>query len=85
MFVSALRIEKVIPTVNIGSAKSRQNMKAWVERWAQEQKKSGLFRVVRNEGTEGQRGAWYADKGTWTLRTSISDSTATEAGKGEGA
>jgi DNA cross-link repair 1A protein len=81
MFVSALRIEKVIPTVNIGSAKSRQTMKAWCDRWAQEQKKSGLFKVVRNEGTEGVRGAWYADKGTWTLRTSISDSTATSSGK----
>jgi len=85
MFCSALRIEKVIPTVNVGSKKGRAAMQAWIERWKAEQRKSGLFQVVRNEETEvdarsGQKvqkkGAWYAGKGTWALRTSITDSTA---------
>ncbi|KAE9985089.1 hypothetical protein EG328_007860 [Venturia inaequalis] len=45
MFCCALRIEKVIPTVNVGSAKSRETMKKWVERWLAERKKTGLFSV----------------------------------------
>ena len=45
MFCCALRIDKIIPTVNVGSAKSRERMKAWCEKWAMEKKKSGLYRV----------------------------------------
>ncbi|CAI6332152.1 unnamed protein product [Periconia digitata] len=45
MFCCALRIEKIIPTVNVGSAKSRDTMKAWCERWATDRKKNGLFRL----------------------------------------
>ena len=52
MFCCALRIDKVIPTVNVGSAKSREKMKGWIERWAAEKKKNGLFRV------EGNRQTW---------------------------
>ena len=45
MFCCALRIDKIIPTVNVGSAKSREKMKAWCEKWAIEKKKNGLFKV----------------------------------------
>ena len=45
MFCCALRIGRVIPTVNVGSAKSREKMKMWVEKWEAEKKKSGLFKV----------------------------------------
>lgn len=45
MFCCALRIGRVIPTVNVGSRKSRERMKAWVERWEAEKRKSGLYRV----------------------------------------
>ncbi|KAI9678003.1 MAG: hypothetical protein M1817_005947 [Caeruleum heppii] len=45
MFCCALRIERVIPTVNVGSAKGRERMKAWVERWTMEKKKNGLWKV----------------------------------------
>ena len=45
MFCCALRIDKIIPTVNVGSAKSREKMKAWCEKWAVEKKKNGLFKV----------------------------------------
>ena len=45
MFACALRIDRIIPTVNVGSAKSREKMKGWVEKWAAEKKKNGLFRV----------------------------------------
>lgn len=43
MFCCALKIDKVIPTVNVGSARSRERMRAWVDRWAVERKKVGLF------------------------------------------
>ncbi len=45
MFCCALRIGRVIPTVNVGSQKSREKMKGWIEKWEVEKKKSGLFRV----------------------------------------
>ncbi|EMC93654.1 hypothetical protein BAUCODRAFT_76521 [Baudoinia panamericana UAMH 10762] len=45
MFCCALKIEKVIPTVNVGSAKGRERMKGWIERWAQEKRKSGLWKL----------------------------------------
>ncbi|KAF2465013.1 DRMBL-domain-containing protein [Lindgomyces ingoldianus] len=50
MFCCALRISKIIPTVNVGSAKSREKMKAWCEKWATEKKKNGLFRL-KKDGT----------------------------------
>ncbi|KAL8736535.1 MAG: hypothetical protein Q9181_002406 [Wetmoreana brouardii] len=52
MFCCALRIDKIIPTVNVGSAKSRERMKGWCDKWTIEKKKNGLFKVA-----DGQR-AW---------------------------
>ncbi|KAF2653685.1 DNA cross-link repair protein pso2/snm1 [Lophiostoma macrostomum CBS 122681] len=51
MFCCALRIDKIIPTVNVGSAKAREKMKGWCEKWAGEKKKNGLFRL--NEDGSG--------------------------------
>jgi len=45
MFVCALRIDRIIPTVNVGSAKSRERMRLWVEKWMAEKRKNGLFKV----------------------------------------
>ncbi|KAG4438076.1 hypothetical protein IFR05_006442 [Cadophora sp. M221] len=52
MFVCALRIEKVVPTVNVGSAPGRAKMKAWIERWMAERRKNGVIRI--GEGGEGK-------------------------------
>lgn len=48
MFCCALRIDKIIPTVNVGNAKSREKMKGWCEKWAIEKKKNGLFKLGEN-------------------------------------
>lgn len=45
MFCCALRIGRVIPTVNVGSEKSRDQMRRWFDRWETEKKRNGLFKV----------------------------------------
>ncbi|KAL2444544.1 DNA cross-link repair protein pso2/snm1 [Exophiala dermatitidis] len=51
MFCCALRINRIVPTVNVGSARSREKMKAWIEKWDAEKRKNGLFKV--EVGAEG--------------------------------
>lgn len=48
MFCCALRIDKIIPTVNVGSVKSRDRMKAWCERWAADRRKNGLYEIAED-------------------------------------
>ena len=50
MFVCALRIEKVVPTVNVGSAVGRAKMKGWIERWLAERRKNGIIKIGLEEG-----------------------------------
>ena len=50
MFVCALRIERVVPTVNVGSAAGRAKMKAWIERWLAERRKNGCIRLGQGDG-----------------------------------
>lgn len=50
MFCCALRIEKIIPTVNVGSGSSRAKMKAWIDRWMSERKKNGLIKIGDGNG-----------------------------------
>jgi len=51
MFVCALRIEKVVPTVNVGSAATRAKMKTWIEKWMAERRKreGGVLRIGNGE------------------------------------
>ncbi|KAL4900767.1 hypothetical protein BDW74DRAFT_170549 [Aspergillus multicolor] len=46
MFCCALRIGRIIPTVNVGNQKSRERMKGWFEKWEAEKRKSGLYKFA---------------------------------------
>ncbi|KAF5023899.1 hypothetical protein F66182_4021 [Fusarium sp. NRRL 66182] len=61
MFVMSLRIEKVVPTVNVGSEQSRKRMKAWIDRWLSERTRAGLVTPLI-EGEDDEEGV---EKGLW--------------------
>jgi hypothetical protein len=52
LFLMALRIEKVVPTVNVGSEPSRRRMKGWIDRWMAERRRGGLVRVLEKNDEE---------------------------------
>lgn len=54
LFVMSLRIEKVVPTVNVGSEPSRRRMKGWTDRWLSERRRGGCLRIAREEGDGGE-------------------------------
>ncbi|PHH61491.1 hypothetical protein CDD81_338 [Ophiocordyceps australis] len=68
MFIMALRIEKVIPTVNVGSEQSRKRMKGWIDRWMAERRRGGLIKVLV-EGSDEDEELWQGDpargRGVW--------------------
>lgn len=59
LFLMALRVERVVPTVNVGSEQSRRRMKGWIDRWLAERRKGGLVSVL-GEGDEKGDGAGVA-------------------------
>lgn len=66
MFVMGLRIDKVIPTVNVGSDQSRKRMKGWIDRWMTERRKGGLvIPLVEGEDDEqkGNAQLWEGKAG----------------------
>ncbi|XXG94737.1 hypothetical protein Hte_000994 [Hypoxylon texense] len=52
LFLMALRIEKVVPTVNVGSEPGRRRMKAWIDRWLAERRKGGVVKVLEDDEEE---------------------------------
>ncbi|KAF3769305.1 hypothetical protein M406DRAFT_52389 [Cryphonectria parasitica EP155] len=54
LFVMALRIEKIVPTVNVGSEPSRRRMKGWTDRWLSERRRGGVLRIVMEGGDGGE-------------------------------
>lgn len=56
MFVMGLRIEKVVPTVNVGSEASRKRMKMWIDRWLTERRKHGVLKF--GDGKEDGMVQW---------------------------
>ncbi|KAI5809933.1 putative DNA repair protein Pso2/Snm1 [Peziza echinospora] len=61
MFVCGLNVRKVIPTVNVGSAKSRERMGAWIGKWEGEKRRKGLFKWE----TGGAEGCGGGAQGEW--------------------
>ena len=55
MFLMCLRIERVIPTVNVGSEQSRKRMKGWIDRWTAERRRGGLVRPLSEDQDEGKK------------------------------
>lgn len=49
-FCLSVRVGRVIPTVNVGSEKSRKNMKGWIDKWALEVRKNGV-RPIKDGST----------------------------------
>lgn len=54
LFVMGLRIEKIVPTVNVGSEPSRRRMKGWTDRWLSERRRGGVIHIAREEGDGGE-------------------------------
>ncbi|KAI0468621.1 DRMBL-domain-containing protein [Xylaria cf. heliscus] len=52
LFLLTLRIEKVVPTVNVGSEVGRRRMKMWTDRWLGERRKGGIVKVLEEEEEE---------------------------------
>ncbi|KPA46128.1 dna cross-link repair protein pso2 snm1 [Fusarium langsethiae] len=61
MFLMTLRIEKVVPTVNVGSEQSRKRMKGWIDRWLAERRRAGLVIPL----IEGEDNDQVAEKELW--------------------
>ncbi|KAH7197073.1 DNA repair metallo-beta-lactamase-domain-containing protein [Fusarium flagelliforme] len=61
MFLMSLRIEKVVPTVNVGSEQSRKRMKGWIDRWLSERRRAGLVIPL----IEGEDNDQVAEKELW--------------------
>ncbi|KAI3527993.1 DNA repair metallo-beta-lactamase [Colletotrichum filicis] len=62
MFVMSLRIDKVVPTVNVGSEVSRKRMKGWIDKWLSERRKGGLVHPLEGEEAEGKEVALWNGK-----------------------
>jgi DNA cross-link repair 1A protein len=64
MFIMSLRIERVVPTVNVGSENSRKRMKAWLDKWYSDRGKGGTVKPrLRNDGTGEQAIQQWDGKG----------------------
>ena len=64
MFVMGLNIEKIIPTVNVGTELSRRRMKAWIDRWMAERRRGGLLQpLVERQDDEAKAVLWEGKSG----------------------
>jgi DNA cross-link repair 1A protein len=54
LFVMALRVEKIVPTVNVGSDVSRRRMKGWLDRWMAERRRGGVVRVLKEDDADNE-------------------------------
>ncbi|KAI6361466.1 hypothetical protein MCOR25_006500 [Pyricularia grisea] len=65
MFIMSLHIEKIVPTVNVGSEVGRKRMKGWTDRWLAERRRGGLTRLVRDENGEEEQAAEQNSSTLW--------------------
>ncbi|CAJ2501991.1 Uu.00g048440.m01.CDS01 [Anthostomella pinea] len=64
LFLMALRVERVVPTVNVAKEATRARMKGWTDRWLAERRKGGVVRVLEDGGGEGAGGGGGGDEKT---------------------
>ena len=57
LFLMALRIDRVVPTVNVGSEQSRKRMKGWTDRWLAERRRGGIVDVLLEGEDDGGKEA----------------------------
>lgn len=50
LFLMSLRIDRVVPTVNVGSEASRKRMKGWIDKWLGDRAKGGILKVEDEDG-----------------------------------
>lgn len=68
LFLMGLRIERIVPTVNVGSGSSRRRMKGWTDRWLSERRRGGVVTVLlEGEDDESAGGETGREKaaGLW--------------------
>lgn len=58
LFLMALRIERVVPTVNVGSEASRRKMKGWIDKWLGDRARGGILKVRDGNADEGPIDEW---------------------------
>ncbi|CAK7200562.1 DNA cross-link repair protein PSO2/SNM1 [Sporothrix eucalyptigena] len=65
LFLLSLRIDRVVPTVNVGSDVSRRRMKAWTDRWLAERRRGGVVqsRSGSEEGKDSKEKLWEGKDG----------------------
>lgn len=64
MFLMCLRIERVIPTVNVGSEQSRKRMRGWIDRWTAERRRGGLVRpLIEGQDEDNKMELWEGKPG----------------------
>lgn len=83
LFLMALRIERVVPTVNVGSEASRRRMRGWIDRWVGERRRGGLVRVLGDAGgvCDGESGGGGGGGGGGGEGTGIGKGEKREKGK----
>ncbi|KAF3009165.1 hypothetical protein E8E14_003413 [Neopestalotiopsis sp. 37M] len=70
LFTMSLRIEKMVPTVNVGSEQSRKRMKAWLDRWMSERRRGGVVGLLEEDqgDNESAQDADSMDSKTATIK-----------------
>lgn len=84
LFVMALRIEKIVPTVNVGSEVSRRRMKGWLDRWMAERRRGGVVKVLEDEEEGGGDGDESMDKRSERTKTGSAPLWEGKDGRGGG-